>query len=159
MPRAAEDRKPPQDILALHQALSSLVRVYQFRDRTKICCHDVSVTQCYALEALIKLGPLTLNGLAEELYLEKSTASRVVNTLERKGYVRRSEDPGDARAINLSVTRKGRTLYDRIEWELMEATASLADDFEPEVRCAAAELLTRFARAAVDRFTEKKSCL
>src|SRR4026208_275729 len=60
-----------------HEALAALVRVYQFRDRDRICCHDVSVTQCYALEALIRRGELTLNELARELYLDKSTASRV----------------------------------------------------------------------------------
>jgi hypothetical protein len=38
------------DAETFHAALSELVRVYQFRDRDRICCHDVSVTQCYALE-------------------------------------------------------------------------------------------------------------
>jgi hypothetical protein len=59
----------------LHEALSELVRVYQFRDRDRICCHDISVTQCYALEALLRRGPCGLNELAAELYLDKSTAS------------------------------------------------------------------------------------
>jgi hypothetical protein len=66
-----------EDARAVHEALSDLVRVYQFRDRDRICCHDVSVTQCYALEALIRRGPITLGELAAELYLDKSTASRV----------------------------------------------------------------------------------
>jgi hypothetical protein len=45
------------DAVALHEALSELVRVYQFRDRDRICCHDISVTQCYALDALLRRGP------------------------------------------------------------------------------------------------------
>ncbi len=156
--RAPAQADPPQDIVALHRALSDLVRIYQFRDRTKICCHDVSVTQCYALEALIRLGSITLNRLAQELYLDKSTASRVVDALERKEYVRRCADPGDARAVNLRVTRRGRALHGRIELELMETTERVASGFEPEVRRATAELMTRFARAAVDRFAEGKRC-
>src|SRR6185295_7416015 len=76
------------DATALHEALSELVRVYQFRDRDRICCHDISVTQCYALEALLRRGPSGLNELAQELYLDKSTASRVVAALQRKGYIR-----------------------------------------------------------------------
>lgn len=40
---------PPDDQLMrdaeeLHEALNQLVRVYQFRDRDRICCYDVSVT-------------------------------------------------------------------------------------------------------------------
>jgi len=48
----------------LFGALSDLVRVYQFRDRDRICCYDVSVTQCYALEALARRSAMTLNDLA-----------------------------------------------------------------------------------------------
>src|SRR6187549_1528620 len=102
------------DARAVHQALSELVRVYQFRDRDKICCHDVSVTQCYALEALLRRGPSGLGELAVELYLDKSTASRVVSALKRKGYVTQVSHPDDGRAVVLTVTAAGRRLYDRI---------------------------------------------
>ena len=68
-------------------AVADLVRVYQFRDRDRICCHDISVTQCYALETLVEHGPLRLSALADRLFLDKSTTSRVVGTLVKKGYV------------------------------------------------------------------------
>jgi DNA-binding MarR family transcriptional regulator len=158
MPKTVKSTKLHPDVLALHQALSDLVRIYQFRDRTQICCHDVSVTQCYALEVLIRLGSVTMTRLAQELYLDKSTASRVVDALERKGYVGRFADPDDARAVNLEVTRKGRALYGKIERDLKETTARLASDFDPDICRATAELLARFARAAVERFAEEKSC-
>src|SRR5687767_3520590 len=86
-----------RDARALYGALSDLIRVYQFRDRDRICCHDVSVSQCYALEALVRRGGMTLNDLAAHLYLDKSTASRVVDALERKGYVTRTSHPSDRR--------------------------------------------------------------
>ena len=78
-----------QDSEDLYEALNQLVRVHQFRDRDRICCYDVSVTQCYAVETLVKRGALRLQVLAEEMFLDKSTASRVIDTLERKGYVSR----------------------------------------------------------------------
>ena len=92
--RASDLSRLDADAGALHDALSELVRVYQFRDRDRICCHDISVTQCYALEALLRRGPSGLNELAAELYLDKSTASRVVATLERKRYISRAPPPG-----------------------------------------------------------------
>src|SRR5687768_7838105 len=88
----------------LQDALAEFLRVYQFRDRDRICCHDVSVTQCYALDALLRRGLATLNELAGDLCLDKSTASRVVATLQRKGYVARTAHPRDARAVLLTVT-------------------------------------------------------
>lgn len=146
----------------LYAALSDLVRVYQFRDRDRICCHDISVTQCYALEALAHAGPRTLNELAAELYLDKSTASRVVTTLERKGYVVRQRHPRDGRSILLDLTASGRRLHTRIERDLVEETRQLLEEFEPAVRQAAPSLLSRLARAAERRSgcapTSRGSC-
>jgi MarR family transcriptional regulator, 2-MHQ and catechol-resistance regulon repressor len=139
------------DAVDLHTALSELVRVYQFRDRDRICCHDISVTQCYALEALIRRGPSGLNDLAAELYLDKSTASRVVATLERKKYVTRERHPDDGRAVVLSASPAGRRLYERIRADLVTETRQLLEDFEPEVRQGAARLILRLARAAAER--------
>jgi DNA-binding MarR family transcriptional regulator len=102
------------DAERLHAALNQLVRVYQLRDRDTICCHDVSVTQCNALELLVERGPLRSLALADALMLDKSTTTRVVDALERKGYVERRQDPSDARAHALTVTRAGRALYERI---------------------------------------------
>lgn len=147
----APDPALTRDTEALHSALSELVRVYQFRDRDRICCHDVSVTQCYALEVLVARGSSTLNALAADLYLDKSTASRVVGALERKGYVQRSPHPQDGRAVLLAATGTGKRLCSRIEAELVAETRELARDLDPRERAGAAKLLLRLARAAQAR--------
>ncbi|MEW6743829.1 MAG: MarR family transcriptional regulator [Planctomycetota bacterium] len=148
---AAEDSPLDRDAWDLHEALAELVRVYQFRDRERICCHDISVTQCYALSALIRRGPLKLGELAAELYLDKSTASRVVDSLERKGYVRRASDRADGRALRLQVTVKGKGVHARIEADLVAGVRALVADLDPDVRQAAARLIARLARAATER--------
>jgi MarR family transcriptional regulator, 2-MHQ and catechol-resistance regulon repressor len=151
-------KSPTQkDAERLYEALSDLLRVYQFRDRDTICCHDISVTQCYALEALVDSGPRTLNELAAQLFLDKSTASRVVSTLERKGYITRQTHPEDRRAILIDVTTAGRKLCRTIQGELIDETRKLLDDFEPGVREAAPRLLASLARAA-ERRIERSSC-
>jgi DNA-binding MarR family transcriptional regulator len=139
------------DTESLHRALSDLVRVYQFRDRDRICCHDISVTQCYALESLTRGGPARLNDVAAALFLDKSTASRVVDALESKGYVRRDPDPEDGRALRIQATPAGRRLHARIEEEILEEERRLLAGFEPEVRRAMARLIGELARAAVRR--------
>src|SRR5262245_11633753 len=149
--RPRTDSSLERDAENLHAALSELVRVYQFRDRDRICCYDVSVTQCYALEALVRRGPSGLGELAAELFLDKSTTSRVVATLERKGYLTRSAHPGDKRAVVLAVTPAGRRLCERITRDLVEEEKALLADFEPEIRQAAPRLLRRLARAAAAR--------
>jgi MarR family 2-MHQ and catechol resistance regulon transcriptional repressor len=142
-----------QDAIAIQESLAELVRVYQFRDRQRICYYDVSVTQCYAISMLVTVGPMTLNRLAAALYLDKSTASRMVDSLEQKGYARKAVDSTDARALNLEVTPKGKELHARIERDLVDQMKSLLNDFEPGVRKESARLLAKLAQAAKARFT------
>jgi MarR family 2-MHQ and catechol resistance regulon transcriptional repressor len=140
------------DAAALQAAVSELVRVYQFRDRDRICCHDISVTQCHALEALVQHGPMRLSALAERLFLDKSTTSRVVATLVKKGYVEQHADAADARATALHPTTSGRRLYKRITDELVQQQKQLLQDFDPEVREGVISVIRRLARAADARF-------
>jgi MarR family transcriptional regulator, 2-MHQ and catechol-resistance regulon repressor len=151
----AADRAPDAlqaDSLALHEALSDLVRAYQFRDRDRICCHDISVTQCYALEALKRDGPMRLNDLAARLFLDKSTSSRVLGALVRKGYAERLVDLLDGRALSVRITTRGRALYNRIHDGLVQQQAQMIADLTPEVRRAAIQVISRFARAAESKF-------
>src|SRR5215218_6909680 len=122
---AVSSRELQRDAVALQAAVAELVRVYQFRDRDRICCHDISVTQCYALETLVEHAPMRLSALAERLFLDKSTTSRVVGTLVKKGYVEQRTDMTDARATVLYPTTSGRRLYTRITDDLVEQQKEL----------------------------------
>lgn len=136
-----------QDSEDLHEALNQLVRVHQFRDRDRICCYDVSVTQCYAVETLVKRGALRLQVLAEEMFLDKSTASRVIDTLERKGYVSRVEDDEDRRAVRIQATDAGRELYAKIRADLIAEELAMIENLSAEARQGALSLLRQITRA------------
>ncbi len=146
-------RKRPliQDAEALYEAVNQLIRVHQFRDRDRICCYDVSVAQCYALETLVKQGPLRLQTLAQEMFLDKSTASRVIDSLERKGYVTKIEDVSDRRAVQLEPTVAGRKLYQTIRADLVAEEAGMIEGMAPEVLDASLKLLRQLTRAAQAR--------
>jgi MarR family transcriptional regulator, 2-MHQ and catechol-resistance regulon repressor len=140
------------DAVALQAAVAELVRVYQFRDRDSICCYDVSVTQCHALETLVEHGSMRQGALAERLFLDKSTTSRVVAALLKKGYVEQADDPADGRAVVLRATRSGRSLCARIGADLVAQQEQLLGDLTPEVRAGVIAVLRRLAQAADARF-------
>jgi MarR family transcriptional regulator, 2-MHQ and catechol-resistance regulon repressor len=140
-----------KDARAFYAAFSDLIRVYQCRDRDRICCHDISVTQCYALEALARRRSMTLNELATALSLDKSTSSRVVDALERKGYVARLPHPDDGRAVELKITRLGGNLYSLVVGKILAEEQSLLAAFSPPVRRAMTQMILRLARAAEGR--------
>jgi DNA-binding MarR family transcriptional regulator len=149
---AATSRDLYRDATALQAAVSELVRVYQFRDRDQICCHDISVTQCYALETLVEHGPMRLGALAERLFLDKSTTSRVVGTLVKKQYVEQRPEETDGRAAALHVTASGRRLYKRITDDLIDQQKQLLQDLEPDLREGVIKVIRGLARAADSRF-------
>ncbi|HEV2734025.1 MAG TPA: MarR family transcriptional regulator [Longimicrobiaceae bacterium] len=151
LPVPGADERLDADTVELNRALTELVRVYQFRDRDRICCYDVSVSQCYALEAVVLEGPLGVNDLAARLYLDKSTTSRVVDALEKKGYVERRESPEDRRAVRLVATPAGRELHARIQGDILAQERELLAEFAPEVRQSMARLIGQLARAAAAR--------
>ncbi len=93
-----------------------LVKRFQFRDRTAVCCFGVSVSQCYLLETLDRHQGLTMKQLAVELHLSLSTVTRVVGPLVEKGLVLRREDPRDRRRRLMALTSRGKRLCVRI-WD------------------------------------------
>jgi DNA-binding MarR family transcriptional regulator len=132
-----------RDASHFQEALGSLIRVLQARDRDRACCYGLSVSQCHALQALVKEGPLTVTRLGEELHLEKSTASRLANGLLERGLVRKRSPNSDGRVVILQVTEQGLRLSRKILNDLTEEYMELLAEFDPEVRRALPTLMKR----------------
>jgi DNA-binding MarR family transcriptional regulator len=70
--------------------------------------HGGSLSEGFALAELAGDAPLTQRDLAERLHLEKSTVSRLVAGLERRGLVARERNPANRRFYQLRLTDRGR---------------------------------------------------
>lgn len=103
----------------LYKTFSELVRRYQFRDRDQICCHGLSVSQCYTLDALTQTDSLTMGELAAKLCLKMSSATRVIDPMVERGWVVRIEEPEDRRVCRLQATSKGRQLMAKVRADLI----------------------------------------
>lgn len=146
------------DAERLHDALVQLVRAHQSRDRERICCHDITLSQWAALDQLVERGTLRLTELAAGLALDKSTASRLVDALVRKQWVERVEDADDRRAISLAASRAGRALHQRIRRDRIQEEAALIADMAPALRQGAIELVRRVAWSAEQRAQAETAC-
>lgn len=73
----------------------------------------LTTNQRLAIGALSDFGPLSLNRLASLIGASAPTTSRTVDGLVDAGYVTRSPDPDDRRAVRLALTRRGRSRVDR----------------------------------------------
>lgn len=136
------------DARALQRALTDLVRAYQFRDRDAICCYDVSPGQSHALERIAIAGPMTMNEFAAALFLEKSSASRLADGLERKGYLLRHPHPDDGRFVQLTLTKRGWALFEKIESDLIAERKDVLGGLGPEERRAVVRAVQKLAHLA-----------
>jgi DNA-binding MarR family transcriptional regulator len=68
---------------------------------------DLGPSHGYVFRALAD-GPLTLSELANRLHMTTQGAGKIVDEMERGGYVRRRPDPDDGRARRIELDRRGR---------------------------------------------------
>jgi DNA-binding MarR family transcriptional regulator len=66
------------------------------------------VTQVRVLVIVASMEPVSLGVLAEAAQLHPSTASRLCDRMVGEGFLDRSDDPNNRRALNLRLTAKGR---------------------------------------------------
>ena len=142
------------DAADLYAVMTELLRVYQFRDRDRMGYHGLTITECYVLDLLIQQGPVTLNQLAAGMQLDKSTLSRVVDNLEAKRAVKRTDNPADGRSILLQSTEAGRARYRLVREDIVAENEKLLADFPAGTRRKLVELIARLSRAAQARRLE-----
>jgi DNA-binding MarR family transcriptional regulator len=70
----------------------------------------LSLSQYALLEVLADRDSARVQELAAHAGITASTATRILDALERRGVVRRTRDDGDRRAVAVSLTDQGQTL-------------------------------------------------
>jgi len=95
----------------LADALNGIATLYQFRSLTKSLYRTLTVSQSYCLRILYFQGMRTMSQLAVALQVRLSTITGVIDQLERRGLVERTNHPDDRRSLHVRLTPKGRSVY------------------------------------------------
>lgn len=112
--------------------LSTVARKVEHDWNAWLDSHDVTHAGLIVLQALAD-GPLTQRQLAAISRVEEQTMSRVLERLERTGYVTRERDPLDRRRHVVRRTTAGQDAYDRVEASGV-ATRLVEDHLEDSTR-------------------------
>jgi len=110
----------PCNCLALRQATR---HVTQFYDEY-LARSGLRTTQFSILTKLKGLGPMTINALARELVMDRTTLGRTMLPLERDGLIRIQDGTEDRRSKQLTLTQAGASrlkLATRLWTEAQEA--------------------------------------
>lgn len=137
MVQATKETLSPR-VLHLVDALRDVVLTA--RRKASVDAHDRSAIGLLA--ELIEIGPVRATDLAERACLDLSTVSRHLRAQEAAGYIVRSPDPEDGRAMLLSISDSGRTLVAETRQQHRELlAAAIADWSDDDI-----DAFTRLAR-------------
>ena len=97
-----------------------LTRQSGMRMRRRMAETGLASGPTFCLFALVKSGEVPASRLAQEVGVRGPTMTGLLDTLEAERLVRRKPSREDRRVSLLSVTPKGRRLFERLHEELLE---------------------------------------
>jgi len=97
----------PEVVSTIRSAARVLVREHGYMERT-LAGTDLSPSAVHTIIELGETGSLTSKELADRLNLEKSTVSRLVQALEKRGEITSERLETDGRSFRITLTGQGR---------------------------------------------------
>jgi DNA-binding MarR family transcriptional regulator len=147
---ASRRTSPTREVQAvadrLHSAALHLLRRLRIDDDVL----GVSPPRLSALSVVVSTGPLAIGALATAEGVAAPTMTRLVDGLERDGFIRRRRDPSDARGVLVEATPAGRRVLTKGRAQRVETLAASLASLTPDELDAigrGAELIERVSRA------------
>jgi DNA-binding MarR family transcriptional regulator len=143
-------RRMTDPLAELARALNDLYRLSgsaRFHEQTVAATGvAVSRTGLHFLSLVADSGPVSASRLAAGLDLSQPTASRVLQSLEAEGLVRRQADDSDGRVSHYLVTPKGRRALEKVNRYHVDTLTAALDDVDPARRAALAGAVTELVQ-------------
>ena len=111
----------------LHATAIRLLRTLRREDHLS----GLTAPRLSALSVVVFHGAISLGKLAEAEQVRPPTMTRIVNALEEQELVVKAQDPGDARAIRIAATLKGKRALLRGRARRVQVLAEQIKQLEP----------------------------
>jgi MarR family 2-MHQ and catechol resistance regulon transcriptional repressor len=112
MPDDFYDQTPDANLLATEAAMNTIRTADMLFDQIGRLLRplDVSAAGGLVLGILRDHGPMSPSELGERLIVTRATVTGLLDSLERRGFVRRSANPSDRRSLLAEITPAGLTV-------------------------------------------------
>jgi DNA-binding MarR family transcriptional regulator len=97
------------------------------------CCQDLSLVEFMALKTICENNHLSIQEIGNTLNFTKSGATRIINRLENKGYVKRERSEIDGRVCCAPATYKGAEIITKILEEKALELEKALESLEPDL--------------------------
>lgn len=95
------------------------------------CCEDLSFIEFMALKRVYENTDISIQEMGINLNITKSGATKIINRLERKGYVVRKNSPIDGRVCCVGATEAGITVISKIMAKYTDHIKAILEEMEP----------------------------
>ncbi len=106
--------------------------------------------QWRVLRVTAEFGPLDISKLSVETALHMPSVTRILQTLEERGYITRRRDNEDSRRSWVEVTQKARTVMKRAAARSNEIYEEISQKFDSRQMGELIELLDTFTKIKKD---------
>ena len=137
-------KEPHSELMDVFSGLSQVMRCCC---RDEAFCEGVTFHQFMVLDAATKVRELHLADLHEILSVQKSTTTRLVNPLVKKGLLRRDKADHDSRAVILTLTKEGMQTHKKVYLCLMDFYQKVTNSIPKEKKANVLECVNIFINA------------
>ena len=116
MPDDFYDQTPDANILATEAVMNTIRTADMAFDRIGRLLRPLNVSAAggLVLGILRDRGQMSPSELGERLIVTRATVTGVLDSLERRGFVRRSANPADRRSLLVEITPAGRAVLQEL---------------------------------------------
>lgn len=131
---------------SFHESFDALAQaIRRARGAPARDAEDLSLSQYALVRALAERSDVRIGDLAGEAAITPSTATRILDTLERRSLIRRRREPGDRRVVTVTLTERGRMALERRDTWLRGRQQAFFATLPDAQRALAPDLLRRLA--------------
>jgi DNA-binding MarR family transcriptional regulator len=114
-------------------------------------CTRLGITPAQAkLMCVIRDRDMGMAELASILRLEKSSLSGLIDRIEQRGHLHRKPSPADRRAVNVTLTPRGRHLAEEFHREVSRRLSDTVRHLSTPERARFARLISQVVATEVD---------
>jgi DNA-binding MarR family transcriptional regulator len=105
----------------------ALQAIYRF-ERVKVQRFGLTYEQIYLLQFLRRKGPAAMSYIAAEMKIPLSTATRLIDRMEKRRLLDRRQSHGDKRSRIVEITTDGESLVQAVEEHTFTTISSNIDN-------------------------------
>ncbi len=146
--KSVQNTHKPQDFSDLHDALLTLVGVFNRPQRDELMIKASTINLDRALFPLLvqisRFGPIGVVELADRVGRDYTTVSRQVTKLEEAGLAQRQKNAKDKRINEAVITKVGKAMTDKIDAAREDIYQKVFQQWQPKDRVQLERLLKQF---------------